>query len=378
MKKVLSIILALALALGVFAVGAGALTTEEIAELSRQYRALVDEALNTARDKVPLLPSVIPIGMLSGSSFDLKFSLKNGVTPEEYNAALIALGNELGEPSRYDVINDAILDFFGIDEFPTEVGEAYDAWMEALQLALADGSLKAALDAAVDAYLAEMQAVLDALNAALAGYFKPEAVAYAEEYATFAVLYMELGRFWTSLTDEEREALQDERLERLESELQASQIATGELVEEGKWDEARVLVSEVSEVLKQILTELGVIAPPATYTLTYNLNNGTGGPVVQTGIVAGAVVTLSTTAPTRAGYTFKGWAATVTGTAVVTSVTVNADTTVYAVWEQITIVDPPETDPILELLSFLPAGIANVVAAIVRYVFFGWLWGEWL
>jgi len=74
---------------------------------------------------------------------------------------------------------------------------------------------------------------------------------------------------------------------------------------------------------------------PTTYTLTYNPNNGTGGPAAQTGIAAGTVVTLATTnLPTRAGYTFKGWAAASTGTAVITSVTVNADTTVYAVWEK--------------------------------------------
>jgi len=38
----------------------------------------------------------------------------------------------------------------------------------------------------------------------------------------------------------------------------------------------------------------------------------------------------------------------------------------------------PGGDPIYNLFSFLPAGIAGVLAAIVRYVFFGWLWGRWL
>ena len=119
--------------------------------------------------------------------------------------------------------------------------------------------------------------------------------------------------------------------------------------------------------------------PATTYTLTYNANGGTGGPAQQAGIAKGATVTLSTTAPTRAGYTFKGWAATSTGTTLITSVAVSANTTVYAVWEKDTVTPEPGADPIFGLLaSFLPVSVANVAAAIVRYVFFGWLWGRWL
>jgi len=71
---------------------------------------------------------------------------------------------------------------------------------------------------------------------------------------------------------------------------------------------------------------------PATFTLTYDPNGGTGGPSPRTGIAPGTTVTLSTTAPIKPGDTFKGWAATPTGTTKITQVTVNANTTVYAIW----------------------------------------------
>jgi len=131
-------------------------------------------------------------------------------------------------------------------------------------------------------------------------------------------------------------------------------------------------------VLQAIWDALAASIEPGvtTYTLTYNLKNGTGGPAQQTGIAAGAVVPLSTAAPTRAGYTFKGWAATDGGTTAITSVTVNADTTVYAIWEQNAVTpDPdPDPDPIFDFFAnFLPESVANVLTWIVRYVFFGWL-----
>ncbi|MDR2687547.1 MAG: hypothetical protein LBB75_07320 [Oscillospiraceae bacterium] len=41
--------------------------------------------------------------------------------------------------------------------------------------------------------------------------------------------------------------------------------------------------------------------------------------------------------------------------------------------------DPEPVDKIFELLaSFLPESAANVLTCIVKYLFFGWLWGRWL
>ena len=49
------------------------------------------------------------------------------------------------------------------------------------------------------------------------------------------------------------------------------------------------------------------VFPYATYTIKYNANGGSGAPSSQTKTY-GTNLTLSSTKPTRGGYTFKGWA----------------------------------------------------------------------
>jgi len=75
--------------------------------------------------------------------------------------------------------------------------------------------------------------------------------------------------------------------------------------------------------------------PIAKYTVTYNANGGTGAPANQTK-VHGTNLTLSSTVPTRTGYTFKGWSTSATGNVVYSAgATYSADNTVtlYAVWQ---------------------------------------------
>ena len=72
-----------------------------------------------------------------------------------------------------------------------------------------------------------------------------------------------------------------------------------------------------------------------TYTVTYNANGGTGAPKAQTKI-DGISLKLSTTVPTRTGYTFKGWSTTSTGSATYVAgatYTANKSVTLYAVWQ---------------------------------------------
>lgn len=80
-----------------------------------------------------------------------------------------------------------------------------------------------------------------------------------------------------------------------------------------------------------------------SYTLSYNANGGSGAPSSQTGSNTGTspyyTFTVSSTVPTRTGYTFLGWStsssatsATYTGGGSIT-VTSSGTTTLYAVWK---------------------------------------------
>lgn len=73
----------------------------------------------------------------------------------------------------------------------------------------------------------------------------------------------------------------------------------------------------------------------AKYTIAYNANGGSGAPGSQTKYY-GKTLKLSTTKPTRTGYTFKGWSKSSTGSVAFASgasYTTNASDTLYAVWE---------------------------------------------
>ena len=73
-----------------------------------------------------------------------------------------------------------------------------------------------------------------------------------------------------------------------------------------------------------------------TYTINYNANGGSGAPSSQTK-TKDVTLTLSSTQPTRTGYTFLGWSTSSTATSATYqpggSFTTNADTPLYAVWK---------------------------------------------
>lgn len=91
-----------------------------------------------------------------------------------------------------------------------------------------------------------------------------------------------------------------------------------------------------SGVYKGTLTASSTISIPAktSYSVTYNANGGSGAPAKQTKWF-GTALTLSSTKPTRTGYTFKGWS-TANDTSVEyaagDSYTANSSVTLYAVW----------------------------------------------
>lgn len=75
-----------------------------------------------------------------------------------------------------------------------------------------------------------------------------------------------------------------------------------------------------------------------SHTVSYNANGGAGAPGNQTKWY-GTVLTLSSTVPTRTGYTFKGWATSSTGSVAYAAggkYDADANVTLYAVWELIT------------------------------------------
>ncbi|MBQ9297000.1 MAG: InlB B-repeat-containing protein [Paludibacteraceae bacterium] len=71
-------------------------------------------------------------------------------------------------------------------------------------------------------------------------------------------------------------------------------------------------------------------------TLTYDANDGTGAPAAKTDCQSGVSFTLSSTSPTRDGYTFQGWNTSSTATTAQKqpgeSYSITGNTTLYAVW----------------------------------------------
>ena len=75
--------------------------------------------------------------------------------------------------------------------------------------------------------------------------------------------------------------------------------------------------------------------PSTTYTVNYNANGGSGAPAAQTKNVSVAL-TLSTTIPTRTGYSFVGWGTSASATTPSYTAggtySTDADITLYAIW----------------------------------------------
>ena len=83
--------------------------------------------------------------------------------------------------------------------------------------------------------------------------------------------------------------------------------------------------------------DLYAVWSPNTYTISYNANGGSGAPTAQTKTY-GTDLTLTTSTPTRSGYTFNGWNTKSDGSGTNYSAggkfTTNANTTLYAKWKQ--------------------------------------------
>ncbi len=85
-------------------------------------------------------------------------------------------------------------------------------------------------------------------------------------------------------------------------------------------------------------TTLYAVWQKISYTLAYNANGGSGAPSAQTG---SSSYIISSTQPTRVGYKFLGWSKSSSASSASYStgniITLSSDTTLYAIWEQISV-----------------------------------------
>ena len=90
-------------------------------------------------------------------------------------------------------------------------------------------------------------------------------------------------------------------------------------------------------VVKTAVAISGATPPPATYTVSFNANGGTGTMAEVTGVSAGAYTLPANGFTAPDGKRFVGWATSAGGTATAAggAITVSANVTLYAIWEEI-------------------------------------------
>lgn len=90
-------------------------------------------------------------------------------------------------------------------------------------------------------------------------------------------------------------------------------------------------------VVKTAVAISGVTPPPATYTVSFDANGGTGTMAEVTGVSAGAYTLPANGFTAPDGKRFVGWATSASGTATAAgeAITVSDNVTLYAIWEEI-------------------------------------------
>jgi len=252
----------------------------------------------------------------------------------------------------YEKVNDAIIAVRTTAAFYALFSEGDE---EAVVAAYFAGTLKADLEKMLDDCLAEHEKQLRPLVNA---YLKPEFIPFAESYAVMEGLFFAILCSNLSISQQGS----------LTGEVRALANASDwpQLAEQGQWAQAKTGLDAMNAAARQLLIDAGVLAP-ATFTVAYNANGGTGAPAAQTK-TEGVALVLRTAVPTRDGHTFNGWAASATGAVVFqpgANYTADADITLFAVWEK------NQQDE--HFWDSWP----SFVQLILRIVFFGWLWMRW-
>ena len=335
MKKLLSLLLALALVLGIGMCGAVNAGAAGAADFDAAYAAW-----KAARDKIELLQGDDDYYMKTfGPDFALdlyEFYVISPLADGLYGVYLEVSIDYYEQVKNYSIYSDYYIQYL---------------WFEANALTDMYNKITKNIGATYSSKL--NQGFVDAINA---GY-----------KSSYTAMTAHIDQFAKSkgLTNAQKNALLAETMEGMKKTLLPipySSFSQQRLLE---WAVAVAFNEETlqSKMIEAADAAIQKLYPAATYTLTYNANGGSGGPAAQTGITAGTVVTLNTAnAPTRTGHTFKGWAATATSTAIITSVTVNANTTVYAVWER-------NASPQQGWRAY-----PSFLQFILRWFFFGFIW----
>ena len=100
-------------------------------------------------------------------------------------------------------------------------------------------------------------------------------------------------------------------------------------------------------VVKTAVAISGVTPPPATYTVSFDANGGTGSMADVTGVSAGAYTLPANGFTAPDGKRFVGWATSASGTATAAgeAITITDNVTLYAIWEEIPTSHPAKPTP---------------------------------
>ena len=117
-----------------------------------------------------------------------------------------------------------------------------------------------------------------------------------------------------------------------------------------------------SDSMKQIYS--GQVEYVRTYTLSYDANGGEGAPNVQTWVTGQSAV-ISSTAPIRFGYRFKGWSTSATSSSASFQPGIvwplDIDVTLYAVWEEANVLRLPADLKSVDQEAFSGSGAVFVI-----------------
>ena len=96
-------------------------------------------------------------------------------------------------------------------------------------------------------------------------------------------------------------------------------------------------ITSLFSVVKTAVAISGATPPPATYTVSFDANGGTGTMAEVTGVSAGAYTLPANGFTAPEGKRFVGWATSASGTATAAgeAITVSDNVTLYAIWEEI-------------------------------------------